>query len=120
MQQSDAGKGHFKLILTLLFLAAVAFFAFKTIPVYVNNYELNDDIRELAIQATASHSSADAVQNQVLQDAKGLGLPVTPEEVNVTAGNGGVSIDVDYKVPIDLKVYVWVWELKDSTSNKAI
>jgi len=119
MRRTEQGAGRGKLIFTLLVLAAVAYCAFKTVPVYVNNYELNDKIHQLAIQATVDHSSAQAVQDRVLEEAKDLGLPVTRDNVTVQVGSV-VTINVDFTVPIDLKVYTWNWHLTDSAQNKQI
>jgi YbbR domain-containing protein len=119
MRVSDRGAGNVKLFFALIFLAIVAFVAIKVIPVYVNNYELTDDIRELAIQATVEHSSAEAIQNKVLSYAKDLGLPIKREDVNVRAG-GDVSIEIDYKVPVDLKAYTLILHFTPSTSNKQL
>ena len=119
MQLSERGAGYFKLFFAIIFLVVVAFIAFKVIPVYVNNYELTDDIHQLAIQATVDHSSAEAVQNKVLEYAKGLSLPVKRENVTVRVGNE-VTIDIDYTVPIDLKVYMLQLHFTPSAANRQI
>ena len=119
MQRSDAGKGTGKLIFALFILATVGFCAFKIIPVYVSNYELNDEIKQLAIQATVDHSSEDAIANRVLADAKDLSLPITRDDVTVSV-SGGVAISVNYTVPIDLMFYTWPAHFNPSTVNKQI
>ncbi len=45
MRLSESGRITFKAILSLAFLAAVIFAGFKTIPVYVNNYQLKTTFR---------------------------------------------------------------------------
>ena len=119
MRRTDRGAGNAKFIFVLVVLAAVAFFAVKTVPVYVSNYELNDKIRQLAIQATVDHSSAQVVQDRVVGYGKDLGLPITPENVTVTVGST-VTINVDYKVPIDLMVYTLPLHLTASAENRQI
>lgn len=119
MRPSESGVGRAKAISAILFLIAVAYCGWKIIPIYVNNYELNDDIRQLAIQSTVDRSSAEQVQNKVLKYAKDLDLPVTREDVTVQVGNI-VTINVDYIVPIDFKVYVWNKEFVDSVRNNQI
>ena len=119
MRPSESGAGRAKAIFAIVFLIFVAFCGWKIIPVYVNNYELNDDIRQLAIQSTVDRSSAEQVQNKVLKYAKDLDLPVTRDNVTVQVGNI-VTINVDYIVPIDLKVYVWNKEFVDSVKNNQI
>ena len=46
MQLTDSGAGRVKALLSILFLVFVVFAGVKIIPVYVNNYELDDYIRE--------------------------------------------------------------------------
>lgn len=119
MRRPESGAGTSKAIFALVVLAVVAFLGAKIIPVYVNNYELNDYISQLAIRATVGHASADAVQNDVVQKAQDLGLPVTRDNVKVSIGSK-VTIDIDYNVPVDLKVYTLTLHFTPSAENRQI
>jgi hypothetical protein len=119
MRHTDRGAGNAKLIFVLVVMAVAAYCAVKIVPVYVSNYELNDKIRQLAIQSTVDHSSAQAVQDRVLEYAKGLGLPVARENVTVQVGNV-VTISIDYTVPVDLKVYTLNLHFTPSAENRQI
>ena len=119
MRTSESGAGRAKAIFAIVFLLAVVYCGWKILPVYVNNYELNDDIRQLAIQSTVDRSSVEAIQNKVVAYAKDLDLPVKRENVTVQVGNR-VTISVDYTIPIDLKVYTWMKEFVDSAENNQI
>jgi len=105
MRPSDSGVGSLKVIFVLLVLGAVAYVAIKTIPVYVNSYEVQDYIRQLAIKASVERVHAEAVQDQVVAHAVEKDLPVTRDNVKVTITGTKVRIDLDYTVPVDLKVY---------------
>jgi hypothetical protein len=120
MQHTASGRGYPKLIFTILVLAAIAYMAVKTVPVYVHNYELQDFIRQLAIRATVNRTSAEAVQNDILEEARELDLPISREDVKVSINSYGVSIDIDYTVPIDLRFYVWVMHFTPSATNRAL
>lgn len=119
MRHSDRGAGYGKLIFALLVIAVVAYCAVKIVPIYVANYELNDKVRQLAIQATVDHSSAQAVQDRVLDYAKDLGLPINRKDVTVQVGNL-VTISIDYTVPVDLKVYTLNLHFTPSAENRQI
>ncbi|HLY62223.1 MAG TPA: hypothetical protein VKV95_15885 [Terriglobia bacterium] len=119
MRRSEKGAGYVKLIFAIAFLALVGWVAVKVVPVYVDNYQLNDDIKQLAIQSTVDHSSVESVQNKVLGYAKDLDLPVDREDVKVQVGTK-VTIDVDYKVPIDLKFYAFDMHFTDSAANNSL
>lgn len=119
MRRSEKGAGSAKLIFAIIILSLVGWTAYKVIPIYVANYELNDDIHQLAIQATVDRSSADAVQSKVLSYAKDLDLPVTREDIKVSVGTR-VTIDLDYTVPIDLKFYTFDMHFTPSAANNSI
>ena len=106
MRRGEEAAGRFKALLALALLAAVLFTAIKTLPAYVNNYQLQDHIRQLSAQLAVRSTPAtpDDVTNEVVQFAQDHGIPLTPDNVRVTIGRR-VAIDLDYTVPVDLRVY---------------
>ena len=102
---SDSGVGSLRALFALLVLGAVVYVAVKTVPIYVNNYEVQDYIRQLAIKASVERVRPEAIQDQVTAHAVEQDLPVTRDDVKVTIRGGKVRIDMDYTVPVDLKVY---------------
>ncbi len=120
MSTLDSGRGRLKGIVTLVILAAIAYFAVKTIPVYVQNYELADYIQNLAVQATVSRSAPEDIQRNIVDKAHSLDLPVSFDNVQVSSNMDGVKIHVDYTVPIDLKVYTLSLHFKPSAENRAL
>ncbi len=121
MRASDSGVGITKTILVLLFLGIVAFVAIKTIPPYVGNYELQDHIRQLCIEAAAAPRppAADDLRNNVVKFAQDQGLPVSPDNVKVTVA-GKISIELDYSVPVDLKVYTVVLHFTPTAEGRPL
>ncbi|MGO9273826.1 MAG: hypothetical protein ACLQOO_26900 [Terriglobia bacterium] len=120
MQASESGQSGLKGLLTLVVIAALIYVAFQTVPVYVNNYELEGYIRDLAIQASAAHTPAAEIQQSVLAKALDLHLPVSADQIKVGSDHGNIKIAVDYTVPVDLRVYTWVLHFTYSTSNRAL
>jgi hypothetical protein len=120
MRRSDSGKGTIKAILTVAFLVAVIYAGIKIIPVYVNSYELDDYIRQQNPFWVTQHASADAIRNNILAKAQDLGLPVSAEQVQVSAGGGRVAVNLDYTVPVDLKVYVLNLHFTPSAENRQL
>lgn len=120
MRRTASGKGYPKLIFTLLVIGGIGYVAVKTIPIYVHNYELQDFIRQMAIRATVDRTSTEAVQNDILAEARELDLPIAREDVKVSVTSSGVTIDLDYTVPVDLQVYTWVLHFTPSASNRAL
>ncbi|MGH9455482.1 MAG: hypothetical protein ACRD2O_16095 [Terriglobia bacterium] len=120
MSTLDSGRGRLKGIVTLVILVAIAYTAVKTIPVYVQNYELADYIQNLAVQATVSRTAAADIQRNVVDKAHSLGLPVNFDDVQVSSTLDGVKILVDYMVPINLQVYTLSLHFKPSAENRAL
>jgi len=120
MRLSDSGKITFKAILSLAFLAAVIYAGIKIIPVYVNDYELNDYIQTQTPFWLTQRASADAVRKNVLAKAQDLGLALGAEDVTVVATANKVSVTLDYHVPVDLKVYTLQLHFTHSSENRSI
>jgi len=120
MRVSESGGSSLRGLLTLAVIAAVIYVAYRTLPVYINNYELQDYISQLAVQATVQHSQAADIQQSVLAKASDLNLPVSADQIKVQSNRAGVTIDVDYTVPIDLRFYTWVLHFTPSSSNRSL
>ncbi len=120
MRASESGQSQLRGILTLAAVAVLIYVAARTVPIYVNNYELEDYIRQLAIQATVARSPAVEIQKSVLAKASELNLPVSGDQVKVESNRAGVKIEIDYTVPVDLRVYTLVLHFRPSTSNRAL
>ena len=120
MWLSESGRITFKAILSLAFLAALIFSGVKIIPVYVNDYELNDYVQTQEPFWQTQHASADAVRKNVLAKAQDLGLPVAEENVAVVVTTNKVSVALDYHVPVDLKVYTLQLHFTHSSENRSI
>ncbi len=108
-----------KPILGLLILAAILITCARVFPVYSHSSELADYIRDKAVRVAAENTRPDAVRADVVHYARGLGLPVSPEQVSVTRESGTISIKVDYRVPVDLAVVTWNLHFTPSVISRA-
>jgi cell division protein FtsL len=106
MQRREEASGRLKALLSLAFLAAIIFVAIKIIPAYVNNFQLQDHIRQVSTQLAARTRpvTPDEIGNEVISFARDHGIPIAADNVNVTI-SPHISINVDYTVPVDLIVY---------------
>lgn len=120
MRRSDSGEGYAKAILALGILAALIYVGIEAVPVYVNNYQLADYLRDRAVKATVERPTAENLQAEVVTYARNLGLPVTSDNVQVTVTRDSVKIQLDYTVPVDLKVYTWVLHFTPSAESRAL
>jgi hypothetical protein len=117
----DSGKGGLKAILSLLFLAAVIFCAARIVPVYLDNYELQTFLNNLAVQATVQTPpmTTEIVENEILAKASSLELHLERQNIKVSISRK-VRIDVDYSVYVDLKLYTLALHFTPSAENSNI
>jgi len=120
MRGVDQGRGTAKTIFALGFLAAVIFSCIKIIPVYVNNYQLQDYIQNQTPFWLTQHASSDAIRTNVMAKAQDLGLSLATEQVKVEATTSHVGVSIDYTVPVDLKVYTLQLHFTPTSENRAI
>ena len=106
MRRGEEAAGRLKALLALALLAAVIFAAIKTVPAYVNDYQLQDHIRQLSAQLAVRPTPPEPsdVANEVVQFARDHGIPLAPDHVRVSIGHH-ITINLDYTVPVDLRVY---------------
>lgn len=107
-----------KALFPLILLGVVAYLATRIVPVYVENYELQNYINQVAVQATA-HSQLkkpEAIQNQILTKAESLGLPLERRDISVSVERT-VRIKIDYSVYVDLRFYMLTLHFAPSARN---
>ena len=105
----------------MAFLAAIIFVAIKTIPAYVNNFELQDHVRQLSVELAvrAKPVTPDEIRDEVVAFAQDHGVPLTADNVKVTIASR-VSISLDYTVPVDLMVYTLKLHFTPSAENQSL
>ena len=116
----DAGTGRFKAFLSLAFIAAVIFAGIKIIPVYVNNYQLQDYIQTQTPFWLTQRAAPEAIRNSILAKAQDLNLPLTADNVRLEVSGAKVSVNIDYVVPVNLIVYTWPLHFTPSSENRSI
>jgi cell division protein FtsL len=121
MRRSEEASGRFKAFLSLAFLAAIIFVAIKTFPAYVNNFELQDHIRQLSTQLAVRTKpvTPDEMRDEVVAFAQDHGVLLTADNVKVTIASR-VSINVDYTVPVDLMVCTLKLHFTPSAENQTL
>jgi hypothetical protein len=105
----DGQRGGSKLsfFITIVILGIMAFCAFKLVPTFFANFQLQDAITTEARFATSTYpkKTPDDIQNDVYKKIQELGLPPKKEDVKVTTDGSLVTISLDYAVTFDLIVY---------------
>ena len=120
MNRSERGFLSFSAILGLLFFAALIFLAFKLLPHYINNYQLQSEIESLSGTATYNRTSESDIRNAILDRANELGIELSGRQVIVRKAGGAVSIAVHYEIPVNLLVRQVVLTFDPAAGNRNI
>lgn len=120
VNRSERGFLSFSAIFGLLFLAALIFLAFRLLPPYINNYQLQSGIENLSRTATYNRMSESDIRNAILDQANELGIEMGERQVIIRKSVGAVNIAVHYEVPVNLLVHQVVLTFDPSAGNRNI
>jgi len=105
----------------LAVLGILVFLAVKLLPHYVDNYQFQDDLNNLARVVTyAQAKSEDDVRADVLRLALQHELPLKSEQIKVSKTQTGVSIEVNYNVVVPVPGYTFNLKFNPAAGNKMI
>jgi hypothetical protein len=119
-RERQRGGSKFSSIMMLLVLGSMAFAAFKIVPAYFANYQLQDSMVTEARFAMVNRKAATDVQDDIWKKVQELGIPAKKDDIQVTTDQGLVQITVNYSVPVDLIVYQYSLQFHPQADNKAI
>jgi hypothetical protein len=118
--RSQRGEGKLKAVIVTAILAFGVYAAFKLVPPYSAEYQLNDKIQEIARFAVVEHKSDEQIRDAVMKTIQDLEIPATKENIKITASLSKVAILVDYSVPVDLLFYHLDLHFTPSSENKSL
>jgi hypothetical protein len=102
---SERGEGHFKLIVVLVIFGLIAYCAFKIVPPYVNNYQLQDTCQSEATFFSAHQRTDQKAKEEVWAEVQSLGLPITEDTIKVQVIGRTARVSVDYTITVNLFGY---------------
>jgi hypothetical protein len=112
------GGGTIKAILWTAILIYGAFVAYKILPAYVAEYQLQDKMQEQAKFAVVNRYPEEQIRDSIFKVIKDLEIPVKREDIKITATQDVVRIGCDYTVPVDLLVYQMNLHFTPTSENK--
>jgi hypothetical protein len=119
-RNTQRGGSRISSIIMLLVLAAMAFAAFKIVPAYFADYQLNDAMTTEARFAQVNRKAPADVQDDIWKKIQELGIPAKKQDIVVISEQGSVKISVSYTVPVDLVVTQKDLQFHDQADNKAL
>lgn len=120
----ERGGAKAKGLLALAILIVLVFSVVKIVPVYVNNYDLQDAMQQEARFAfnpnTGLAKNADDIRADIVKKVQTLGLPLTAQDIQVTDQSGKITISADYTITVDLVVYQLPLHFHPQADNTSI
>ena len=104
-RRAERGGGRLKALIYLAILIVGICVAFKVVPLYVAEYQLQDKMGEQARFAVVNHYSDDQIKDNIFRTVQDLNIPANRDDVKVESTHNGIAITVHYTVPVDLVIY---------------
>jgi hypothetical protein len=121
MRGSEEAASRLRSVSSLAVLAAIIFMVIKTLPAYVNNYQLQDHIRQLAVQLSVrtTPTTPDEIRDEVIAFAQDHGIQLVADNIKVIIARR-VTINLDYTVPVDLILFTFKLHFTPSAENESL
>jgi len=102
MQINRTGESKLGCLLSLVLLAAAAFFAIKFVPPYYNSTSFIDEIEPLVTRSAVRQDSEKKMKEMILQVAQKHEQPVTESCIKIAKRTNDITVEIHYVLPIDL------------------
>ena len=119
-RRTERGAVTLKNVVLVALAVLAIYLAFKLVPPYVSEYQLQDKMQELARFGIVNHYSDEQIRDNVFKVAQDLDLPAKREDIKVTVTQSIVRISLEYTVPVDLLFYSTELHFSPSSENKSI
>ena len=117
---SQRGEGKLKAIVFTLALIMAIYLAFKFVPPYVSEYQLQDKMQEQARFGIVNRYSEEQIRDNVFKVAQDLELPIKREDIKVSVSLQTVKISLEYTVPVEMFFYSTELHFSPSSENKSL
>src|SRR5436305_1084101 len=94
--------GKIKGLIGLLLVVSGFYVAWNMIPPYFHNYQLQDDLDDVARRQSYTSATEDDIKKIVISKAATDDVVLKEDQVSVSRGSGGIGITVKYRVHIDM------------------
>jgi len=112
--------GKLKALIALVIIFGGIYFGWELIPPYFHNYELQDDLDDVARVNSYSHKTDEDIKAIVIQKADNLGITLKEEAITVSRTGDGMGISVHYSVHVNLILHPIDLDFTANSMNKRI
>ncbi len=116
----QSGMTSFKALLAVALFVVLVYLGIKLIPPFVKNAQFQEELTKLTggFTSYAASRTEENIREEVLREAKNLGLPIKPDQVHVVKSAYGVYIDVRYNVMVETPAYTFNLKFNPRTGQK--
>lgn len=119
-RHSQRGEGKLKAVLFAAIGLFAVYLAFKFVPAYISEYQLQDKMQEQARFGIVNRYTEEQVRDNVFKVAQDLELPIKREDIKVSVSLQTVKIALEYTVPVDMFFYSTELHFSPSSENKSL
>lgn len=117
---SQRGAGKLKALAFAAIVVLAIYAAYKLVPPYVAEYQLQDKMQEQARFGIVNRYTDEQVRENVFKVIQDLDIPAKREDIKVTVTQAIVKISLEYTVPVDLLFYSTELHFSPSSENKSL
>jgi hypothetical protein len=112
--------GKIKGFIGLLLVVAGFYVAWNMVPPYFHNYQLQDDLDDVARRHSYTSTSEDEIKKIVITKADNDSVKLKEDEITITRTPNGLAISVKYRIHVDMVLYPVDLDFAPVSMNKRI
>jgi hypothetical protein len=112
--------GKVKGLIGLLLVVGGFYVAWNMVPPYFHNYQLQDDLDDLARRHSYTSISEDEIKKRVIAKADDDSVRLKEDQISVTRTSNGLAISVKYRIHVDMILYPVDLDFAANSMNKRI
>ena len=112
--------GKLKGLIGIAIIVGFFYVAWNLIPPYFNNYQLQDELDDIARKNSYTSASEDDIKKIVVAKADSEDIKLKEDQVAVTRTRDGLGISVKYRIHVDMVVHPVDLDFTANSLNKRI
>jgi hypothetical protein len=117
---SQRGEGKLKTVVFVALALLAIYLAFRLVPPYVSEYQLQDKMQEMARFGIVNHYSEEQIRDNIFKVVQDLDVPAKREDIKVSVTQSLVKVSLEYTVPVDMFFYSTELHFTPSSENKSL
>jgi len=112
--------GKLKGLIGIAIVVSSFYVAWNMIPPYFHNYQLQDDLDDIARRNSYTTATEDDIKKIVLSKASENSITLKDNQIVVTRTTNGLGISVKYRIHVEMAVHPVDLDFTANSMNKRI